>query len=230
MRPPSITHSICIAALLGLSACSTSGKPRAGTFSAATLGNDFMVKDPVSRKRELDPQRSACDTDATIKLPLGTTKFTTLEETATALAGTVLLPDPATLPEGTNFGYAYYHASIEGSFKQSTIGVIFFTPPLTKGGEAEELAINSFNSAFSELPPFIPAQEITVRGIPGYGYNIPLKTGLHAVQWYDGCRYSGVSAMLPALQVLAIAEGLKVAPNTSAGPTAVPAASATPSQ
>ncbi|MFI0609870.1 MAG: hypothetical protein ACH37Z_18495 [Anaerolineae bacterium] len=166
----------------------------------------------VYEKGGLDPDRGACDTAATLALKPGLNRFATREEGAAALHGTVLLPDEATLPEGSTFSEIYYNSSLQGQFKQSTIGVIYFGPPVVPDDKPNEIAVMQFNSAFKELPPAGPSQQITLRGTTAYGFNVPFEEGIHSVMWREGCRYYSVIGKLPAKDIVRIAEGLQLAP------------------
>jgi len=233
MHPSFLSRSLWAIALLGLAACNANKVAPDDTggslvSAAATVDLSFEVNDPTSSDRELDPDASACDTAATLVLPLGLTKFATVEETAAALHGTVLLPDPATLPEDSTFHEAYYNATMQGQFKQSTIGVTYFSPAAEPGDPPNEIAVLMYNSAFKEYPPTWPAQEIRIRGYTAYGANVPFEEGLHSVGWYDGCRYHSVISKLPAKDIVRIAEGLMLAPERQdASSETAPAASAT---
>lgn len=228
MNRTSCSRSLCVVALLGLSACKAAKHAPDGSEGSLdpatpTVEAAFAVKDPTALDREMDPERSACDTDATLALPLGLTKWATVEEATTALHGTALFPDPATLPEGSIFHEAYYNASMQGQFKQSTIGIIYFGPAVAGDKKLNEIAVLMYNSAFMELPPRTPAQEIRIRGLQAYGFNVPFEEGLHSVMWRDGCRYHSVISKLPAKQIVRIAEGLKLAPERPDGATGAPA-------
>lgn len=230
MNRSSLCRSLGVVALLGLAACGTAKTPpdgAEGSLNPATPTVDaaFAAKEPTALDREMDPERSACDTDATLALPLGLTRWTTLEEATAALHGTALFPDPATLPEGSVFHEAYYNAGIQGQFKQSTIGVIYFGPAVAGETKLNEIAVMMYNSAFKELPPRTPAQEIRIRGIQAFGFNVPFEEGIHSVMWREGCRYHSVISKLPAKEIVRIAEGLKPAPER---PDGAAGAAATP--
>jgi hypothetical protein len=182
----------------------------ADTFPIPTIPAEGPA--PVYQRGGLDPDRGACDTEATLALKLGLTRFTTREEGAAALHGTVMLPDESTLPEGSKLSEIYYNAAMQGQFKQSTIGVIYFGPPPTPGDQPNEIAVMQFNSAFEELPPAGPSQQLTLRGTTAYGFNVPFEEGLHSVMWREGCRYYSVIGKLPAKDIVRIAEGLQLAP------------------
>ena len=224
----SLSASLCAVALLSLAACSSAKNALEGARGSLnpatpTIDAAFAAKDPTVMDREMDPERSACDTDATLALPLGLTRWTTVEEATAALHGTALFPDPATLPEGSIFHEAYYNAGMQGQFKQSTIGVIYFGPAVAGETKLNEIAVMMYNSAFKELPPRTPAQEIRIRGLKAYGFNVPFEEGIHSVMWREGCRYHSVISKLPAKQIVRIAEGLKLAPERPDGATDAPA-------
>lgn len=217
MNRSSLFRSLGVVALLGLAACGVTKRTpegAGGSLDPATPTVDaaFAAKEPTVMDREMDPERSACDTDATLDLPLGLTRWTTVEEATAALHGTALFPDPATLPEGSIFHEAYYNAGMQGQFKQSTIGVIYFGPAVAGETKLNEIAVMMYNSAFKELPPRTPAQELRIRGLKAYGFNVPFEEGIHSVMWREGCRYHSVISKLPAKEIVRIAEGLKLAP------------------
>lgn len=232
MNRSSLSRSLGVVALLGLAACGVTKRTpegAGGSLDPATPTVDaaFAAKEPTVMDREMDPERSACDTDATLALPLGLTRWTTVEEATAALRGTALFPDPATLPEGSVFHEAYYNAGMQGQFKQSTIGVIYFGPAVAGETKLNEIAVMMYNSAFKELPPRTPAQELRIRGLKAYGFNVPFEEGIHSVMWREGCRYHSVISKLPAKEIVRIAEGLKVAPeraDAAAGDPATPTA------
>lgn len=167
------------------------------------------------------PNLDWCDNEVTQRLGLGLKEFATEAEGVDLLPGTMLWPDPATIPPGWTFEKGYYKAGMQlgGRFKQSTMGLIYQHPD----NDDWEISVIYLNQYIPFDEPVEPHETITVRGgKTAYLFEPPFRETLHSVQWREDCRLVSVIADLPVDQVLAIAEGLAPRlPEGAAAPAAV---------
>lgn len=163
----------------------------------------------LATARTFTPNLDWCDNAVTQRLGLGLKEFTTEAEGLALLPGTMLWPDPATIPPGWTFELGYYKAGMQlgGRFKQSTMGLIYGHPE----DDDWEISIIYNNQYIPFEEPVEPHETITVRGgKTAYLFEPPFRKTLSSVQWKEDCRLVSVIADLPADQVLAIAEGLAI--------------------
>lgn len=211
-----------------IAACGTA-EPTAGptrpavavdATTGATPALDAAAQSGVT-PRTFTPNLDWCDNAVTQRLGLGLKEFTTEAEGVDLLPGTMLWPDPATLPPGWAFEKGYYNARMQlgGRFKQSTMGLIYQHPD-----DADwEISVIYNNQYIPFEEPPEPHETITLRGgKTAYLFEPPFRETLHSVQWKEDCRLVSVIADLPVDQLLAVAEGLATRmPEGGAVPAAV---------
>jgi hypothetical protein len=161
---------------------------------------------PVSQP--LDPaQVPDCLNDKLRSFGMGLTEYKNEDEARKAFGDVMLWPDPATIPPDAKFGNAYFNASQQGAFVQSTMGLFYTLGDPTK--ETKDLNITYLTQIWPFDEPEEAHRNTTVRGgKTAYTFEPPFRKGMHSIQWQEGCRLGSVFADLPADQILRITEGL----------------------
>ncbi|RIL08266.1 hypothetical protein DCC79_14245 [bacterium] len=207
---PRATAVVAMVMLGGVGAGCGFAKPTpTATPTAASIVNDATrpAEGNAATARTFTPNLDWCDNDVTQRLGLGLKEFTTEAEGVALLPGTMLWPDPATIPPGWEFEKGYYNAGMQlgGRFKQSTMGLIYGHPD-----DADwEISVIYNNQYVPFEEPREPHETITLRGgKTAYLFEPPFRETLHSVQWKEDCRLVSVIADVSVDQLLAIAEGL----------------------
>ena len=231
--PPRLTWILVLALTLGipLSACrrKVSAPPPPST-DPASVREDFdvvpvtgptIVARATERSLTPEPKPATCLGPAAMAKPLGLFKYSSVESIFRDFPGEFLRPDISTLPQGSEFGDAYFQSAMEGDFRQSIMTITWFIGPPTLKTDPNrpefkgvltrpELTINQLKTRFMPDPPLEPSQRLNLRGWTAFGFNPPFEKGLHSLTWKENCRWVAIMAVLPASDLVKIAEGLRL--------------------
>lgn len=216
---------------LALFGCQAGPKGDSQSMDPDRVGLDFKVR-PLTKptisaratQRSQTPEairHDPCLGPAAGEMKLGLHRYDTVEALIKVLPGEFLVPDPATLPAVAEFSEAYFNSAMDGEFRQSTMGMTWFTGPEVERSDPTnpegptrkyrpELSIAQFTGSAIPDPPLEPSQWLNLRGTTAYGFNPPFEKGLHSITWKEGCRNISIIAPLPAADLVAIAKGLRI--------------------